>query len=103
MESKLIFHFQEEVEGATEDVLYKKVVLERANEYEQFLRLWLRADETKNKERFHSDYNDKFFAFICLIVLSSMFLFFDKFMFEEKKVPTAGCKIRVFERSDIVW
>ena len=40
------------------------------------------------KERFHRDYNDKFLTYRCLIFLSSMFLFFDKFMFEEKKVPT---------------
>ena len=40
------------------------------------------------KERFHHNYHDKFFIYICLIFLSSMFLFFDKFMFEEKKVPT---------------
>ena len=35
----------------------------------------------------YRDCNDKFFSYICLIFLSSMFLFVDNFMFEEKKVP----------------
>ena len=61
----------------------------RVDEYEQILRLQLKADETKNKKRFHHNYNDKFFSYICLsFFFSSMFLFCDKFMFEEKKVPT---------------
>ena len=43
----------------------------RADEYEQVLRLLLKADETKNKQtekkkkkkkRFHCNYNEKFFT-----------------------------------------
>ena len=58
----------------------------RADEYEQILRLWLKTDETKNRKRkFHHDYNDKFFIYICLIFLSSMFLFFDKPCLKRKR------------------
>ena len=54
----------------------------RADEYEQVLRLWLKADKTKNKKRFHRNYNYKFFIYICIIL--SMFLFFDEIMFEKR-------------------
>ena len=60
------------------------------NEYEQILRLWLKTDETKNRKRkFHHDYNDKFFIYICLIFLSSIFLFFEKPCLKRKRyLPT---------------
>ena len=48
----------------------------------------LNQKQTKKRNVSSGDYNDKFFTYICLIFLSSMFLFFDKFMFEEKKVRT---------------
>ena len=60
----------------------------RADDYEH-LKLWLKADKTKNKKK--KDFIAITMAnslLICLIFSSSMFLFFDKLMFKEKKVPT---------------
>ena len=71
----------------------------RADEYEQVLRLLLKADETKNKQidkkkkRFHRNYNEKFFTYMSFnFFLSSIFLFFDKFILQEKKVPTVNTR-----------
>ena len=60
-----------------------------ADEYEQILRLSLKADETKNKKRkVSSPLQLKILHIYVSFFLSPMFLFFNKLMFEEKKVPT---------------
>ena len=46
----------------------------RADEYEQILRLWLKEDETK-KERFHNDYNNKFFTYMFNFFIFYVFIF----------------------------
>ena len=50
----------------------------------------LRANETKNKKRKISSRLQWqiLYLYICLFFFISKLLFFDKFMFEEKKVPT---------------
>ena len=57
----------------------------RADEYEQVLRLLLKADETKNKQtdkkkkkkkRFHCNYNEKFFTYMSFNFFYLLFFYF---------------------------